>query len=124
MIARNYIHCAAHWNAVELQASGDLRGGASASETIGFVNRPDKTGSEKFTTWTENNDEKTKRTGAYPATDGDRMQPTKTHPLQSNQAASGDWTLPYGEWSFSFITPMSYRKVMPSDRHGWLSVYV
>jgi type VI secretion system Hcp family effector len=41
MIARKYIHCAAHWNAVELQASGDLRGGASASETIGFVNRPD-----------------------------------------------------------------------------------
>ncbi|QMR75206.1 type VI secretion system tube protein TssD [Enterobacter sp. RHBSTW-00175] len=41
MIARKYIHCAAHWNAVELQASGDLRGGASISETIGFVNRPD-----------------------------------------------------------------------------------
>ena len=31
--------------------------------------------------------------------------PSKTHPLQSNQAASGDWTLPYGEWNFSFITP-------------------
>lgn len=29
----------------------------------------------------------------------------KTHPLQSKEAASGDWTLPYGEWSFSFITP-------------------
>ncbi|MBJ6387111.1 DUF2931 family protein [Enterobacter cloacae] len=29
----------------------------------------------------------------------------KTYPLQSRQAASGDWTLPYGEWSFSFITP-------------------
>ena len=31
--------------------------------------------------------------------------PHKSHPLQSNQAASGDWTLPYGEWNFSFITP-------------------
>ncbi|EJX5634528.1 DUF2931 family protein, partial [Salmonella enterica] len=29
----------------------------------------------------------------------------KPRPLQSKQAASGDWTLPYGEWSFSFITP-------------------
>ncbi|TKV15749.1 DUF2931 family protein, partial [Citrobacter sp. wls615] len=26
-------------------------------------------------------------------------------PLQSKQAASGDWTLPYGKWNFSFITP-------------------
>ncbi|BBS36438.1 DUF2931 family protein [Enterobacter sp. RHBSTW-00901] len=31
--------------------------------------------------------------------------PQKPQPLQSKQAASGDWTLPYGEWSFSFITP-------------------
>ncbi|UKJ20708.1 DUF2931 family protein [Enterobacter mori] len=31
--------------------------------------------------------------------------PQKSHPLQSKQAASGDWTLPYGEWNFSFITP-------------------
>ncbi|MDR3104597.1 MAG: DUF2931 family protein [Yokenella regensburgei] len=29
----------------------------------------------------------------------------KPQPLQSKQAASGDWTLPYGEWFFSFITP-------------------
>ena len=28
-----------------------------------------------------------------------------THPVQSKQAASGDWSLPYGKWSFSFITP-------------------
>jgi len=41
MIARNYIHCSAHWNAVELKRSGELQGGASASETISFVNRPD-----------------------------------------------------------------------------------
>lgn len=41
MIARNYIHCSAHWNAVELKLSGELQGGASASETVSFVNRPD-----------------------------------------------------------------------------------
>ena len=42
VIARRYIHCSAHWNAVELKQSGELQGGASASETIGFVNRPDE----------------------------------------------------------------------------------
>lgn len=42
IIARKYIHCSAHWNAVELKQSGELQGGASASETIGFVNRPDE----------------------------------------------------------------------------------
>ncbi|MGX5111136.1 DUF2931 family protein [Enterobacter cloacae] len=31
--------------------------------------------------------------------------PYKSHPLQSTQAANGDWTLPYGEWIFAFITP-------------------
>ena len=34
--------CSAHWNAVELKQSGELLGGASASETVGFVNRPDE----------------------------------------------------------------------------------
>ncbi|WP_449556568.1 DUF2931 family protein [Huaxiibacter chinensis] len=29
----------------------------------------------------------------------------KTYPVQSKQAASADWTLPTGEWDFSFITP-------------------
>ncbi|MCU6284945.1 DUF2235 domain-containing protein, partial [Enterobacter cloacae] len=42
IIARKYIHCSAHWNAVELKPSGELQGGASTSETIGFVNRPDE----------------------------------------------------------------------------------
>jgi len=42
VIARRYIHCSAHWNAVELKQSGELLGGASASETVGFVNRPDE----------------------------------------------------------------------------------
>lgn len=41
-IAQHYIHCSAHWNAVEIRQSGELRGGASASETVGFVNRPDE----------------------------------------------------------------------------------
>ncbi|EKI0252045.1 type VI secretion system tube protein Hcp [Enterobacter asburiae] len=42
VIARKYIHCSAHWNAVELKQSGALQGGTSASETVGFVNRPDE----------------------------------------------------------------------------------
>jgi hypothetical protein len=29
----------------------------------------------------------------------------KPQPLQSKQAASGDWSLPYDKWGFSFITP-------------------
>jgi len=41
-IASSYIHCSANWNAVVENQSGEIRGGASASETIGFVNRPDK----------------------------------------------------------------------------------
>jgi len=31
--------------------------------------------------------------------------PKKSHPLQSKQAANGDWALPYDYWDFSFITP-------------------
>ena len=38
----------------------------------------------------------------------------KTYPLQSRQAANGDWTLPYGEWSFSFVTP---KDLMSDTRH-------
>jgi type VI secretion system Hcp family effector len=41
-IAGRYIHCSAHWNAVELKPSGELQGGTSASEIVGFVNRPDE----------------------------------------------------------------------------------
>lgn len=40
-IAKSYIHCSANWNAIATDKSGELRGGASASETLGFVNRPD-----------------------------------------------------------------------------------
>ncbi len=32
----------------------------------------------------------------------------KPHPLQSKQAASGDWTLPYGEWFFYLSRPENY----------------
>lgn len=42
IITRKYIHCSAHWNAVELKQSGEIQGGASACETVGFVNRPDE----------------------------------------------------------------------------------
>ncbi|KFC09191.1 hypothetical protein GTGU_01130 [Trabulsiella guamensis ATCC 49490] len=30
-----------------------------------------------------------------------------SHPLQSRQAAEGDWTLPYKEWRFDFFTPFA-----------------
>lgn len=42
IIATNYIHCSAHWNAILTDSSGVIRGGASPAELIGFVNRPDE----------------------------------------------------------------------------------
>ena len=53
--------------------------------------------------------------------------PSKTHPLQSNQAASGDWTLPYDEWNFAFITPrelpsmVNHARVIDTD--GYLYTF-
>lgn len=41
IIAKNYIHCSANWNAVTLNQAGELHGGASAFRLIDFVNRPD-----------------------------------------------------------------------------------
>jgi type VI secretion system Hcp family effector len=41
-IAKNYIHCSANWNSITLDRNGRFYGGASISETIGFVNRPDE----------------------------------------------------------------------------------
>lgn len=41
IIAKTYIHCSANWNAVTVSKTGKPQGGVSASETIGFVNRPD-----------------------------------------------------------------------------------
>ena len=51
----------------------------------------------------------------------------KTYPLQSKQATSGDWTLPYGEWSFYFQTPaglpaqVSFARVIDTD--GYLYTF-
>ncbi|MDU6687008.1 MAG: DUF2235 domain-containing protein [Enterobacteriaceae bacterium] len=42
LIATNYIHCSAHWNAILTDSSGVIRGGVSPAELIGFVNRPDE----------------------------------------------------------------------------------
>ncbi|MGF6268164.1 type VI secretion system Hcp family effector [Lelliottia nimipressuralis] len=41
-IAKNYIHYSANWNSITLDRNGRFYGGASISETIGFVNRPDE----------------------------------------------------------------------------------
>jgi hypothetical protein len=42
IIAKNYIHTSANWNSVMIDSKGSILGGASPSETIGFVNRPDE----------------------------------------------------------------------------------
>lgn len=42
IIAKNYIHTSANWNSVIINSNGSIVGGASPSETIGFVNRPDE----------------------------------------------------------------------------------
>ena len=42
--------------------------------------------------------------------------PQKPNPLQSRQAASGDWTLPYGEWRFTFITPRELPSIVNHAR--------
>ena len=53
--------------------------------------------------------------------------PHQSHPLQSKQAASGDWTLPYGKWNFSFITPyelpsmVNHARVIDTD--GYLYTF-
>ena len=53
--------------------------------------------------------------------------PQKFHPLQSKQAASGDWTLPYDEWTFTFITPrklpsmVNHARVIDTD--GYLYTF-
>lgn len=41
-ISKNYIHCSANWNSIVLDGKGNTNGGVSASEIIGFVNRPDE----------------------------------------------------------------------------------
>ena len=42
VIAKEYIHCSANWNAIVVNTDGFIHGGASTSELIGFINRPDE----------------------------------------------------------------------------------
>jgi hypothetical protein len=42
MLATKYIHCSAHWNAIDTDADGRILGGAFPSELIGFISRPDE----------------------------------------------------------------------------------
>lgn len=42
IIAGKYIHCSANWNAIVVDTDGMIQGGASPSEIVGFVNRPDE----------------------------------------------------------------------------------
>ncbi|WP_369815711.1 phospholipase effector Tle1 domain-containing protein [Erwinia sp. ErVv1] len=42
VIAEKYIHCSANWNAIVVNTDGFIHGGASPSELIGFINRPDE----------------------------------------------------------------------------------
>lgn len=42
VIAEKYIHCSANWNAIVVNMDGFIHGGASPSELIGFINRPDE----------------------------------------------------------------------------------
>jgi len=42
LLAQDYIHCSANWNSITFDKNMRIYGGASASETIGFVNRPDE----------------------------------------------------------------------------------
>jgi hypothetical protein len=72
-IAGRYIHCSAHWNAVELKPSGELQGGTSASEIVGFVNRPDENWSRTIYNMDGRNDEKTQCTDACLATDDRKL---------------------------------------------------
>ncbi|MBL5945020.1 DUF2235 domain-containing protein [Enterobacter asburiae] len=42
IIAQRYIHCSANWNAIIADMKGYTQGGASATEIIGFLDRPDE----------------------------------------------------------------------------------
>ena len=42
LIAKEYIHCSANWNSIVFDSKRKPYGGTSASETLGFVNRPDE----------------------------------------------------------------------------------
>ncbi|MBF7997516.1 T6SS phospholipase effector Tle1-like catalytic domain-containing protein [Rahnella laticis] len=42
VIAEKYIHCSANWNAIVVNSSGLIHGGASPAELISSINRPDE----------------------------------------------------------------------------------
>ena len=42
VIAEKYVHCSANWIAIVVNTDGLIHGGASPSELIGFINRPDE----------------------------------------------------------------------------------
>ena len=42
IIAEQFTHCSAHWNAIVSNHQGLIQGGAALSKLIGFVNRPDE----------------------------------------------------------------------------------
>ena len=42
LLAANYLHCSANWNAVKRDASGNISGAVKALELASFVNRPDR----------------------------------------------------------------------------------
>ncbi|MDK9585474.1 Hcp family type VI secretion system effector [Lelliottia wanjuensis] len=42
LLAKEYIHCSANWNSIVLDSARKPYGGASVSETLSFVNRPDE----------------------------------------------------------------------------------
>ncbi len=42
LLAARYLHCSANWNAIKVDEQGEIQGGMSAVEPIGFINRPDE----------------------------------------------------------------------------------
>jgi len=42
LLAANYLHCSANWNAVTTDADGNISGAVKALELTSFVNRPDR----------------------------------------------------------------------------------
>jgi Uncharacterized alpha/beta hydrolase domain (DUF2235) len=42
LLAKDFIHCSANWNAITLDAKGMIRGGTSPAAVISFTNRPDE----------------------------------------------------------------------------------
>lgn len=41
-LTKNFIHCSANWNAIELTPQGLIQGGAAPAAALGYINRPDE----------------------------------------------------------------------------------